>query len=293
MEQPHTSLRQRVLGEHGVVMLVGGPDTGKTTLAKLLLADALGAGVRVAYVDADIGTSTVGPPACVGLKWIRSPDDISEMVEADELRFVGSTQPNGVVLPHVVATAALVDVARAEADFIVIDTTGVVSGVVGQTLKYHLAELCDPALVIALQRGEEMNPIVGMLQRFLGLRVAKAEPGDMIAPLGPLERMARQIEAFRLELTPPMPRWRVQSTVFAPTLPEGFETGRLHGTLVGIQDGAGKCLGLGALEHVDGVLRLATHHGEQMKGLRLGSLRIDLDTFETTMVRLRQVIFGV
>ncbi len=85
----------------------------------------------------------------------------------------------------------------------------------------------------------------------------------------------------------------MSSNVFAPTLPEGFELDRLGGMLVGIQDGTGRCLGLGVLEHEDHVLRVATHHGEPMEGLRLGSLRIDLKTFETTRVRLRQLIFGV
>ena len=41
----------------------------------------------------------------------------------------------------------------------------------GETLKYHKAELCRPDRVIALQRGEEMEPVVGMLRRFLDLEV--------------------------------------------------------------------------------------------------------------------------
>ena len=36
-----------------------------------------------------------------------------------------------------------------------------------------------------------------------------------------------------------------------------------------------------------------TNGGEEMRGLRLGSLRIDPDTFETNRVRLREVMFGL
>jgi hypothetical protein len=187
-EKPYASLRERVVGEAGVIMLVGGPDTGKTSLAKFLLRDGLARARKVAFVDADIGTSTVGPPACVGLKWIKSAHDFERLYEADELRFVGSTQPQGVILPHVVAAGALVDVARRSADFIVLDTTGMVQGVVGQTLKYHLMEACDPALVVAMQRGTEMEPTIGMLQRFLGARVARAGPLPDLVPLGPEEK---------------------------------------------------------------------------------------------------------
>jgi polynucleotide 5'-hydroxyl-kinase GRC3/NOL9 len=291
--QPYASLRERVVGESGVIMLVGGPDTGKTSLAKFLLRDALARARKVAFVDADIGTSTVGPPACVGLKWITSAHDFERLYEADELRFVGSTEPQGVILPHVIAASALVDVARKSADFIVLDTTGMVQGVVGQTLKYHLMEACDPVIVLAMQRGSEMEPTIGMLQRFLGARVAKAGPLPDLAPLGPVEKRAARIAAFAAALTPPLARWRVSPKVFAPTLPEGFDLQKLAGMLVGIQDGTGRCLGLGVLEYEEYSLRVATHHGEEMEGMRLGSMRIDLNTFETTRVRLRELIFGI
>lgn len=289
---PYASLRERVIGEHGVVMLIGAPDTGKTTLARLLLADALNANRTVAFIDADVGTPTVGPPACVGMKWIRSQADMASLAVADELRFVGSVQPQGVVLPHVVAAADLVEVARRDADFIVLDTTGVVSGVVGQTLKYHLMELCNPAIVIAMQRGGEMEPTIGMLRRFLSARVAKVTP-DGVTPLGPLERAEIRREAFAVELGGELERWRVSHDVFAPTLPEAFDESRLDGMLVGVQDKKGRCLGLGALQSDGDSIFVATHHGDQMHGLRLGSLRIDLETFATAPVRLRELIFGV
>ena len=289
---PYASLRERVVGEHGVVMLIGAPDTGKTTLATLLLSDALSANRKVAFVDADIGTPSVGPPACVGLKWVRSHADLSNLAVADELRFVGAIQPQGAVLPHVVAATDLVEVARRESDFIVLDTTGVVSGVVGQTLKYHLMELCNPALVIAMQRGGEMEPIIGMLRRFLSARIAKVVP-DGVEPVGPMERAAVRQGAFAKELTEPLPRWRIGHDVFAPTLPEGFDVSRLDGMLVGVQDKKGRCLGLGSLQWSAGEIAVATQHGEQMHGLHLGSLRVDLDTFACTEVRLRELMFGV
>lgn len=289
---PYASLRERVIGEHGVVMLMGAPDTGKTTLARLLLGDALGAGRRVAFIDADIGTPTVGPPACVGLRWIKSHSDVAQLGAADELRFVGSIQPQGVVLPHVVAAADLVEVAKRDADFIVLDTTGVVSGVVGQTLKYHLMELCNPALVIAMQRGGEMEPTIGMLRRFLSARVAKVSP-DGVTPLGPLERADIRTKAFEAELGGALDRWKVGHDVFAPTLPEAFDESRLDGMLVGVQDKRGRCLGLGVMQWDEGAIYVATRHGDQMNGLRLGSLRIDLATFSTASVRLRELMFGV
>jgi polynucleotide 5'-kinase involved in rRNA processing len=292
-DQSYRSLRERLRDVSGTLMLIGAPDTGKTTLGKLLAQDALAAGESVAYVDGDVAAATVGPPACAGMRQIRSAADLESGLAADELRFVGSTSPQGVVLPHVVAVASLVEIARDRADTVILDTTSVVAGVVGQTLKYHLWETVRPDLVIAIERGEELEPIVGMLRRFLSARIAMAEPLPDVVPSPATERHSSRIEAFAGALAPPLQRWRVQTTVFAPTLPEGFDLSRLHGMLVGVQDDKGRCLGLGALEHADGVVRVATHHGDEMRGLRLGSMRIDLETFTTQRVRLRQLIFGI
>ncbi|MDX2343043.1 MAG: Clp1/GlmU family protein [Acidimicrobiia bacterium] len=291
--EPYASLRERVIGERGVVMVMGTANTGKTTMSRLLLRDALDEGRSVAFVDADVAVPSVGAPACVALRWVRSQADLDDLSRPDAMRFVGSTQPQGVVLPHVVATATLVEEARKGADFIVLDTSSVVSGVVGQTLTYHVTELCDPNLIIAMQRGEELEPGIGMLRRFLGARIAKSEPPPGLQLVGPLEQRSRLIAAFRDAFEPDLQRWRVHSSVFAPTLPEAFDLSRLEGMLVGVLNETGACLGLGALEHDDGVVRVATRFGDRMRGLRLGSLRIDLDTYETSRVRLRQLIFGI
>jgi hypothetical protein len=58
-------------------------------------------------------------------------------------------------------------------------------------------------------------------------------------------------------------------------------------------DGTGRCLGLGVLEHEDGILRVRTNSGEEMRGLRLGSLTLDLATWDLRRVRLNEVMFGL
>lgn len=289
----YRALRDRVRDETGVVMVMGDSATGKTHMARMLLGEAVEAGRRAAFIDGDVGAATVGPAACVGLSIVESPDDLGRFSEPDELRFVGSIEPNGVVLPHVVAVASLIDVAAQSADLVILDTTNVVAGVVGQTLKYHLAELTKPSLVVAIRRGSELEPVIGMLRRFLSVRVAEVDPPEDAMPLGPVERREQRIAAFAGDLGDDPPRWRVQTTVFAPTLPDGFDVSRLDRMLVGIQDDHGRCRGLGVLEHAEGTVRVATRHGDEMRGLRLGSMRLDLDTFAVSRVRLRELIFGV
>ena len=244
-------------------------------------------------VDADVGNSTVGPPACVGMRVFREMEDLERVDRPDGLQFVGTTTPSRLVLQQVVATAAMVERARHRGEVVIIDTTAVASGVAGETLKYHKTELCRPDKVIALQRGEEMEPVVGMLRRFLDADVITAPTDPGLNPTSPDARAHERSRKFAAALAPPLDRWKVRPTVFAPTLPAGLDLERLDDVLVGVQDATGGCLGLGILRHEDGTLRVMTNVGEGMTGLRLGSIRLDTATFESTAISLREVMFGV
>lgn len=292
-EMPYRALRERLADISGVVMVIGGTDTGKTSFLRMLMDDGVKQGRSIAYIDGDVASATVGPAACIGLKYVSGLEDLEQLSQPDELRFVGSIEPQGVVLPHVVAVASLVDIAKEKSDLILLDTSSVVTGVVGQTLKYHMAELTTPSLVVAIGHGQELAPVVAMLRRFLSVRVAEVEPLGGLVPMSPVERQQERAAAFQKEIGTNPPRWRVQTTVFAPTLPVGFDVSRLDGMLVGVQDERGRCMGLGVLEHDDGTVRVATKYGEEMRGLRLGSIRVDLESFATSRVRLRELIFGV
>ncbi len=291
-EHSHETLARRIASA-GVSMLIGGLDTGKTTLAIEAVRHALASGRTPVLVDADVGNSTVGPPACVGMKVFHEPGDIDRISQPDALHFVGTVTPTRLVLQQVVATAAMVDRAKQRGDVVIVDTTAVVSGVAGETLKYHKAELCRPEVVVALQRGEEMEPVVGMLRRFLSVEVLTTPTHPEVTPLAPDARARSRSESFAAALKPPLERWKVRPTVFAPTLPMGLNLERLNNVLVGIQDAQGGCLGLGVLRHENDAVRVLTNVGEGMSGLRLGSMRLDVETFEATVISLREVMFGI
>jgi polynucleotide 5'-hydroxyl-kinase GRC3/NOL9 len=289
----HTGLLDDLTRRRGVIMLIGARDTGKTSFGLRLLEAAVAAGKTAAYIDADIDQTTTGPPGCAGLHFVRNHGDLDDLDRADAMQFVGSITPDGLVLQQVVATARLVDRARSEADIVVVDTTGVVSGVTGQTLKYHKMELCRPDVVVGMQRGAELEPLIGMLRRFFSaeVEVAPIDPG--IRPVSPEERGAARSKGFEHAFSEPLQRWRVRPTVFAPTLPAGLDLSRLDRVLVGALDGTGWCLGLGVLEYADDVLRVSTNAGEGMRGLRLGSVTIDGGTYEVQRIRLRDLMFGI
>ena len=292
MAEMSTEAVARLVANSAVSMLIGGLDTGKTSIALEAVRHALASGRTPVLVDADVGNSTIGPPACVSMKVFRSPDDLGRL-EPDGLHFVGTITPSRLVLQQVIATSVMAQRARELGDVVIIDTSAVVSGVAGETLKYHKTELCRPERIIALQRGEEMEPVVGMLRRFFGVEVTTAVTDPAILPMSPDARARKRADGFAFALKSPLERWKVRPTVFAPTLPVGLHLDRLDGVLVGVQSSGGGCLGLGVLSHDEGTLRVMTNVGEGMTGLRLGSMRVDPTTYQLQMLNLREVMFGV
>jgi polynucleotide 5'-hydroxyl-kinase GRC3/NOL9 len=292
----HEQLVDRAARHARTVLFLGGLDSGKSTLARATAAFALRIGRSVAYIDADVAQKTVGPPATVGMKHIRMADDLipERMAEADALGFVGSTSPQDHLVPLVGALQRLKERARTEgADLLIVDTGGEVSGIRGQLVKYYKVDVLEPDLVVALQRGEELEPILGVVDRFFGIEAVTAPVHPGVEPTSVEERMAmREKSMARYFDGAPLQRFRVRPTVFMPTLPPMFDLQTLDRLLVGLSDGHGGFTGLGVLEHVpeDRGLRLISPVAEPPKALRLGSVRLE-DSYRAKRVDLR-TLFG-
>jgi polynucleotide 5'-hydroxyl-kinase GRC3/NOL9 len=291
----HEALVEEAARTKRTVVLLGGIDSGKSTLARSMLQAALAGGRPSALVDSDVGQKTVGPPATVTLKMLRSPTDLSagSLAEADELSFVGSTSPEGHLLSMVTSVARLTQRAREQGtEFVVVDTTGLVSGVYGQILKYHKIEMVRPDLVVGLQRGEELQPLLGVILRFFGTEVVPLSSVPGIAATTVERRAENREAAMRRYFSGELHRWRLKPTVFMPALPPLFDLAQLDRLLVGLSDGAGGYLGIGYLEYApdEGVLRLISPVAEGPKALRLGSVRLE-EGYRAKRVDLRN-LFG-
>jgi polynucleotide 5'-hydroxyl-kinase GRC3/NOL9 len=293
VERAHAEAIRTLSSAPGRIFVVGGVDSGKTTFALRVARAALDAGHRPAIVDADLGQSTIGPPTTVGLKIVNTPDDLepAAIAQADALSFVGSISPRGHFLELVVGTARLVMRAiEMGARVIVVDTSGFIAGFAGQILKLTKAELCRPHHVVALARGGELEPIVGVLQRFLSVNVFELESHSDVGMRSVDERAAYREQRLAAFLGPQVYRWRVKPTVFFPSLPPDLEPAKLDGLLVGIDDGEGNCLGLGVLDAKEDALRLVTPVAEGVKALRLGSARVTPDGKITEHVDIRAML---
>jgi len=291
----HDRLVDRAARDAHTVLFVGGLDAGKSTLARAVAAYGLTLGRTVAYLDGDLGQKTVGPPGTVGMRHIRTTDDLTleRLATADELAFVGSTSPQGHLLPLVTGMARLHDRALLQgADLIVVDTSGMVSGIYGQLVKYHKVELLRPDLVVGLQRGEELAPILGVVERFFSVDVVSLGVHPSVVPTSVEQRSEHRERAMARYFSGTPSRFRIRPTVFMPALPPLFDLTQLDRLLVGLSDGEGGYPGVGYLEHIpgEGSLRLISPVAEPPKALRLGSVRLE-ENFRAKRVDLRN-LFG-
>lgn len=286
---------ERLIESPGVVFMLGDIDTGKTTFALELARRALEAGIPTALVDADVVQSTVGPPTTVGLRFCSEATSLTReaLRAADALGFVGSLSPKGYLLPLVTNTAKLVQRAReAGSRLIIVDTTSLVSGIYGQTLKYFKMDLVRPDFLVAMERGGELEPVVGIAQRFTPAEAIELQVPDETVTRTVDERIAFREEQFAAYFATGASRWRVKPTVFMPTLPPDFDLALLDGIVVGMEDGKGACVGIGVLEYEasEDILRMVSPVSEGVRGLRLGSVRIDIDGRSRGPVDLRHLL---
>jgi polynucleotide 5'-hydroxyl-kinase GRC3/NOL9 len=188
--------RLLALAPRGVVMLLGAGDTGKTTLTLAVANAAVAAGIPTAVVDADVGQSEVGPPGTIALARLSAPVSSWEELKPSAMAFVGGTSPAGHLLPVVVGTKRMVEEARrGGAELVLVDTSGLVAGELGRTLKLHKIDLVAPDLVVALHRGDELDPIVRLAEAS-GVRVERLPVAAAARPKPPGLRRARRAAHF-------------------------------------------------------------------------------------------------
>jgi polynucleotide 5'-kinase involved in rRNA processing len=164
--------------------------------------------------------------------------------------------------------------------------------VYGQILKYHKVEMLRPDLVVGLQRGEELLPLLGVIQRFFDTEVVPLGVHPEVVPTTVEQRAENRERSMARYFSGQLHRFRVKPTVFMPALPPLFDLTQLDHLLVGLSDGAGGYLGIGYLEPIPGeeALRLISPVAQGPKALRLGAVRLD-EGYRAKRVDLRH-LFG-
>jgi polynucleotide 5'-hydroxyl-kinase GRC3/NOL9 len=178
------------------VMVVGATDTGKSTFCRYLASRLVQAGLEVGLVDADVGQSTIGPPAAISGGLVAGPIDTPAQVKPAASVFVGSISPVGHLLPCVVGTKRVSQrLEQLGAAAIVVDTSGLILGGAGQALKEHKFDLLQPHIVVALQQDQELQHLVHLWQRSTA-DVSVLRPSPAVATRTPTERRRYRGQRF-------------------------------------------------------------------------------------------------
>jgi polynucleotide 5'-hydroxyl-kinase GRC3/NOL9 len=182
----------------GIAILLGATDTGKSTLAQFLISHLCQRRLKVGLVDADIGQSFLGPPATIGLSVFKSHPDWEVILSPPEIFFVGSTTPEGHFSVHLKGVKRMVDkVTSYGPDVILVDTTGFVSGEGGRELKRKKIDLVCPHFILALQKGDDIEPILELYQENPLYKICRLPLSEQVRPKSMEERRTHRTNKFR------------------------------------------------------------------------------------------------
>lgn len=268
--------------EQGRIIVIGGSDTGKTTLCRWLLTK-LPQQARPALIDSDIGQSTVGPPSCIGWRFAGATDF--------EFSFTGditpATNPTATLAGTVKAVAAA---EAAGATIVLLDTSGYLSGRGGFELKSGKFELLSSAAapLHAIFLGGENPDIKRLLAgwcrdpRLIVHRLAQSEV--LVQKTKPQrvqwrqERFAEALAGADLRKLPMRDREFSGLPTAAELKAVGHDLSDLQGLLLCFHDNQRRGICLGLLHKLDlpnqELLVRAPQAAEQAAGIMFGRLRL-------------------
>jgi len=267
---------QLTSGNMKKVMVLGGPDQGKSTLCRYLIGRMEASGRSALLVDADVGQKDLGPPATIALGRPITPFSASPPV-VHALSFVGAVSPTGHFLPAVVGTQEMVR--QAGDSFVVVNTTGFIGGP-GRGLKEAKIEAVKPDLLIAIQEGQEAEPL---LRGFRGIcRMIRLRRSPWVVTKTPERRRKARETGFRryFEGARVLQLGMDQLAVQRGNLDVGSgrgrnRPGRLTGLLCGLCRGDRTVAGLGILQEMNiraRTISFLTPTAEDIALVQLGSI---------------------
>ena len=265
----------------GTLLVVGAPDTGKSTFARYLYRRLCGCQEQVAFVDGDVGQATLGPPTTMTLALGQPGDDAFPPAGPRFRVFVGDVSPRRHMLPTLVGAHRLVRKAEAQgATAVVFDTTGLVDPAHGGgALKRAKVELLRPTVVVGIQRGDELEYLLVPLRRSRRTRVIDLPAARAARRREVPVRQGHRAARFRRYFEQARPLEVVWQQVAVFPVP-AFALHRL----VALEDSEGFVLALGIVVANDLARGTVTLHTPlpslaPVDVIRLGDLALDPHTF--------------
>ena len=268
----------RGLPRSGICLILGGVDTGKTTLAAAI-AGRLAASGPVGVIDADVGQSHIGPPGAVGWAVVEKPEvDFSQLAPRG-ISFVGDVTPVGHLLQFTEALTQCVGRLAGIAGQIIIDTPGFIAGPAATALWWTVQRILQPKLIVAVQRDNELSDIIAGL-RHLDSQIELLQPHPGIPAKSAQARRAHRQSQFRKYFQDSrVHTLELSKTTIQTTRSAGDDS--FYHRLVGLRDAQGIDQALGIIEDwrpdADRVtVRVPLADVAQIRCLVFGDVTVDL-----------------
>ncbi|MFP4441913.1 MAG: Clp1/GlmU family protein [Spirochaetia bacterium] len=263
------------------IYVLGGPDTGKTTLCRALGAD--NQRIRTGYLDADPGQSVAGPPTTLGLR----------VGKKEYHRFIGTTSPSYNMKPFIDSLRHLSGIGKKKSWKLIVDSSGWIDGDGGTQFQLESVKAVKPELILAIQRNSELNSILDQIDK--NISVIVMQPNPEVTPKTRSRRKEYRQEKFaeyfsaRKPRTIPLKRRREIGS--RPDSQES-EKGGLLAALCGRNMLVRK---LGVIESYDAhrgklILTVPKHAAGPVKTIIYGKIYIDPETGEELGYRENNVL---
>jgi len=191
-------IANKILKDRGAVLVLGATDTGKSICTLLFANFWAKHGRKVGIVDVDMGQSDLGPPTTMGMVLINKPTKGLKEFSTDSLYFIGSTSPLNYFLLTICGTKKLINEGKKKgAEIIIVDTTGLVKGNPGRTLKENMIDIISPSHIIALQREDELEHILKNINLTDEIVIHRLSPCTEVKRKTYFQRREAREEKFR------------------------------------------------------------------------------------------------
>jgi polynucleotide 5'-hydroxyl-kinase GRC3/NOL9 len=147
----------------GTAVVIGATDSGKSTLAHCLIRELVSESLKVCLVDSDVGQSSIGLPGTIGLKVFNENKGLKDFT-SEKMSFVGTINPAKKIPFIIDTTKRMSDTCMKSSDITLIDTSGLVTGETGRALKVGKIKAIKPEHVIAVQRQDELEHILELIE---------------------------------------------------------------------------------------------------------------------------------
>jgi polynucleotide 5'-hydroxyl-kinase GRC3/NOL9 len=182
----------------GVVVLIGATDVGKSTLVLQAANRAVAAGRRAAILDTDVGQGEVGPPGTLGIARLEVPVAELSLLRPRAMAFVGDISPVGHLLAVVQGARRLVRHALEREDEVVfVDTSGFVAGRLAERLKLAKVSILEPALVVLVRRGRELERLAELVAGTTAAPVVEVRTPPEVGYKAPVYRRIQRANRLR------------------------------------------------------------------------------------------------